>query len=374
MWIYWKYSAKRTIDIFILDKTVLNKKYQEHASLFWILNQSKYAKSDGKLYLPERDYYGFFPKGQGSFVISDIEHKTVNDLVNLAHKYDMVYYTDMYGIYSVEWHDEYFKDKPNALPDKVGERSKLIYGGLTHKELEFLKLMKQQKKLIINEFNIIASPTSSTIRKEFEKEFDIKWSGWVGRYFNVLDTSVNKELPLWLVRNYKQQNSNRWPFKKSGIAFVRDDDKVVILENKTHLENEVPCIYTSSNYVKYYNVAAEIEYPFWFDICTAGSSHKIVSEYRIKVNSKGDSILKQWKIPTVFPATIQNNQGYPYFYFAGDFADNPISIRTARFKHIAIFDFLFYQTDINKRSNFFWFYYRPLVTQIINDYYQTLSK
>jgi hypothetical protein len=230
--------------------------------------------------------------------------------------------------------------------------------------------MKAKKKLIINEFNIIASPTSYNIRKQYEKEFDINWSGWVGRYFDNLDTNINKELPNWLIRNYKEQNNNQWPFTMSGIAFVRNDDRIVILENKTHLRNEVPRIITNPNYVKLYGLTTSMKYPFWFDICSTGLKNDVISEYYILTNNKGDSTLNAWNIPKVFPAVIKSNQDYPYYYFAGDFCDNPISMKTSYYKHIEKFDFLFYKPSINERDSFFWRYYRPLVTKILKDYYE----
>lgn len=270
MWIWWAYTEKKKLNIFVLDKTVLNQTYQEHISFYWVLNKFRFVNNEGNKYSPEKDYYGFFQDGKGGYSIKDLESKSTQVLEKLADDYDMVYYTDLYGIYWDEWYNEYPHIKPELTPGKIGERSELIYGGLTKNELEFIKLMKLKKKLIINEFNIIASPTQNYIREEYEKEFDMKWLSWVGRYFDNLDTAVNKELPRWLIRNYKEQNNNQWPFTKSGIVFVRNDDKIVILENKTHLEKEVPYIYTSNDYAEYFKVAPEIKYPFWFDICSTG--------------------------------------------------------------------------------------------------------
>ncbi|MFA6618640.1 MAG: hypothetical protein WCT23_06200 [Candidatus Neomarinimicrobiota bacterium] len=373
MWLAWKYSEKKKIDIFILDKTVLNRTYQEHLSFNWVLNNNRFVKTNGHNFLPGNDYYGFFPDERGGYDIYDLESKSNKELEQLSYDYDMVYYIDLYGIYWAEWHSEYPYIKPEQSPFKVGERSELLYGGLTENELEFLKLMKAQKKLIINEFNIIASPTSYDLRKKYEKEFDINWSGWTGRYFASLDTNINKELPVWLVRNYKEQNNKQWPFKKSGIAFVRNDDKIVILENQTHLKYEIPMIITNSDYLELYDLPRVIKYSFWFDICSTGPKNDVISEYHILSNNKGDSILEKWNIPKDFPAVIKSNQDYPYFYFAGDFADNPISMRTSHYKYIKVFDFLFYKSVINERKSFFWLYYRPLLTKILKDYYKTIS-
>ncbi|MPL92722.1 hypothetical protein SDC9_38835 [bioreactor metagenome] len=373
MFLSWYFSPRKTLNVVIVDKTVLNTKYQEHMSFYWVLRQNRYVKSDGSFYNSEKDYYGFFPDGKGGYTINDLEEKSREDLVQLADANDMVYYTDLYGIYRIEWQNEYPQAKPDVKPGRMGERSELIYGGMSQNELEFLRIMKSRKKLIINEFNTFASPTSPEIRKEYEEEFDITWSGWVGRYFDNLDTTNNNEIPLWLIRNYKEQNNGQWPFKKSGIAFVRNDDRIVILENGTHLKNEVPHILTGTANSDYYNVISEIKYPFWFDICSSGESNEMVSEYKIETNEKGDSILKQWEIPANFPAVLKNKD-FPYYYFAGDFCDNPISVSSSNFRFVQNFDFLFYPSEIRERSSFFWKFYRPMLNKILDDYYNSLTK
>ena len=365
----WKYSKKKASNVFILDKTVLNHTHQEHISFNWVLNNHRLVKPDGNIYTPMHDYYGFFPDEKGGYEIYDIKSKTKQEVEQLSLDHDMIYYTDAYGMYWAEWYDEYPHIKPKYPPIDVGERSPLIYGGLNRNELELLRLMKNQRKLIINEFNIIASPTPHYLRLRYENEFDMKWSGWVGRYFDDLDTNVNKELPDWLVNNYLEQNNYQWPFTKSGIAFVRNDDKIIILENETHLNHEVPIIITKPEYLKPYNLPTALKYSFWFDICSTGPKNDIISEYHIMSNYKGDSTLNRWNIPNVFPAVLKSNQDYPYYYFAGDFADNSITMGTSYYKHIEKFDFLFYRRGITERKSFFWLYYRPLVSKILKDYY-----
>jgi len=373
MFLTWYFSPRKTLRVVILDKTVLNQKFQEHISFYWVLKHNRYVKSDGSFYEPDKDYFGFFPDGKGGYTIEDLEEKSHEYLVQLADANDMVYYTDLYGIYRIEWLNEYPQSKPDVKPGRMGERSELIYGGMSQNELGFLRIMKNKRKLILNEFNTFASPTSPEIRKEYEEEFDITWTGWVGRYFDNLDTTNNKEIPLWLIRNYKEQNNGQWPFKKSGIAFVRNDDRIVILENETHLKNEIPHILTGQANADYYNVTGEIKYPFWFDICRAGESNEVVSTYKIETTEKGASVLKQWGIPVSFPAVLMNKD-YPYYYFAGDFSDNPVSLSSSVFKYVHNFDFLFYPAEIHERSSFFWKFYRPMLEKILDDYNNSMQK
>lgn len=361
MFLVWFLKPEKKLNVFILDKTVLTNNVQEHISLSWILNYEKYIHSITGKYNPVSDYLGFFPDGKGEYSIRDLEKYSKMQLDSVANVYDVAYYTDLYGVYSNEWIAQYYPEKTRD-ERFISQRSTKYYGGLTKKELDFLRLMKKKHKLIINEFNIIASPTSSAIRYEYEKEFGVHWSGWVGRYYDNLDTLVNLDIPRWLIDNYKKDNQQRWPFSKSGIAFIREDDKIVILENKTHLNVEVPFIYTNETDAKHYGIKAKMKYPFWFDIVKADSNFHLISEYKIDPNSLGDSIMSAWNIPKTFPAAIYNNN---YYYLAGDFCDNQINLRSSYFENIHIFTFVTATKELNERDSFFWKYYRPLTTTIL---------
>jgi hypothetical protein len=373
MWLLWKHTPEKPISIFILDKTVLTKNYQEHASLFELLKNNKFVKADSSFYDISTDYYGFFPDGKGYYSISDLAQKDSNQLDSIATVYDMLYYTDLYGIYKAEWFTAYPERANDSYFGEIGDRSQSLYGGMHQNDLYLLQQMKEKNKLIINEFNIIASPTKKALREKYENEFGVQWTGWVGRYFDNLDTLINKELPRWLIDNYVKDN-NEWPFKNAGIAFVRNDDKVVILENKTHLNIEVPIIHTDKTEAKRYCVAKKMKYPFWFDIVTTDTRNDVVSNYHISPNEVGDSILTTWNIPTEFPAVLRSNQPYPYYYFAGDFADNPISLKTATFKHLHIFSSLLYSSSVAERYSFYWKFYKPMTSKIIHDYYTKINQ
>jgi len=52
---------------------------------------------------------------------------------------------------------------------------------------------KQLKKLIVTEFNLYDAPTNGLIREKVESLFDIKWSGWTGKYFSIDHQEYKKE-------------------------------------------------------------------------------------------------------------------------------------------------------------------------------------
>ncbi len=362
MFLLWRFSPRRMMVMAIIDKTVLNKDAQEHVSLNWVLNQEKFTKGDRQLYQPGRDYYGFFPEGDQKYRLKGLERFTESQLDQLSTEARAAYVTDAYGIYRNEWYKK--------GDDK--ERSGMIYGGMSPQDLYLLRKMKEHHKLIITEFNCMGSPTAHPVRISFEKLFGIRWTGWVGRYFDSFDTTVNRELPAWLVRNYRQQHEGQWPFTQSGIAFVHVNEKVVILENKTDLDNELPQIRASEEGRAHYGLPSKIKYPFWFDIIDIDTSfNHAVAHFSIDATNKGKAILDHYGVPLRFPAvTAHINKDYRFFYFSGDFCDNPVAMSSSYFKGIGFFKwFMYNKYDPQERKSFFWAFYRPVVTTILNDYY-----
>ena len=367
MWLFWLFTPKTRMVAAIIDKTVLTTSGQEHISLTWILNHEKLTKTTTKPYKIAEDYFGFFPLEKQNFRLKGLERFNTAQLVQLSEDADMVYFTDTYGIYNNEWNSQ----------GNNTERSGMLYGGMSPQDIELLKLMKEKGKLIITEFNSIGSPTHVETRKKFERLFAMRWTGWTGRFFENLDSTKNEELPKWLINNYKRAHNNQWPFKKSGVAFVNDKDQVVILEDGTDLNGPLPHITSTAYGQQHFGLPAKIKYTFWFDVIEPSVKTNItVANFNIHVNEKGRKLLNEYNLPSVFPAvTMHNGKDYRFYYFSGDFCDNPISMATSYFKGISFFRWMFYNTsNPMERSSFFWKFYKPLVTNILNEEQELKSK
>ncbi len=356
LWLAWLYTPAKKLNIAIIDKTVLTKNVQEHISFDWLLTNKKYTRKDGNFYLPKTDYFGFFPGTKKKYELKGLERFTSVEIDSIAQALDMAYFTDTYGIYKNEWQNT-----------NVMEHSGVLYGGMSVEDIELLKVLKARKKLIIAEFNTIASPTPITIRIYFEKLFGIKWTGWAGRYFDLLDTSVNQELPKWLKRGYVSQHHNTWPFKKSGIVFVKETGQIEILENNTHLNYEYPVIRSGETSVGRFGIHDRVPYPYWFDIMGTSTNNNIVSFYEINTNKKGDDILQKSGIPKQFPVVIERTEDCKFYYFAGDYSDNPITMSLAKFKFIDRLAASFTSNKGTSKNYFFWRFYAPLVSKIMEE-------
>jgi hypothetical protein len=367
MWLAWLLTPKTKLVVAIIDKTVLTPKGQEHISFDWILNHNRYTKTRKESYDPGADYFGFFPMPDEQFKIKGLERFSASQLNRLSDDADMVYVTDTYGIYKNEWYSG----------KNVSERSGMLYGGMSANDVALLRDMKSKHKLVVAEFNSIASPTTELVRSQFEQQFGMKWSGWTARFFESFDTLRNKELPKWLTRSYKRDNNNKWPFHRGGIAFVSNDDRVAILEDSTHLTNPVPQIITLGFGQKNLRLPAKYKYPFWFDVIIPDLSiNHVVSRFDINLNKQGIAELKKYGIPPTFPAILMHNApDYQFYYFSGDFCDNPINITTSYFKGINFFKSMFYDAGVpSERSGFFWNFYQPLMNNILNDYISGKNK
>lgn len=354
MFLIWYSQKPIKINAVIIDKTVYNKGAQEHNAITWILKNEKYTNEEGEYYEKNKNYYGFFPVSSDSFKIKDFEQWETEQLDSLAENSDVLFFADAYGVYENEW----------SKKNKINERSRLIYGGTTRKDVELLEFAKQKNKKIIAEFNLIASPTRGAERRKVQKMFDFEWSGWVGRYYDILDTTINADLPFWLKNSYTKQHAS-WPFKGAGIVFVHSDGKVEILDALKHLEDEDMYILTAEEYQDKLNLPHKMKYNFWFDVLSSVGENNVVSKYQIYSNSTGDSLLRSWGLSNDFPALIKSKDSN-FTYMCGDFADNDPGKYSALFKGAHLFKPMFIdKADKSARKYFFWEFYRPLVTSLL---------
>lgn len=363
-WLSWFLKNEKPLNIYILDKTVPTLDRVEHKSFNWILNHNRYVKPDGDLYNINQDYYGFFPIHSKSQEF-DFRSVRIHEIEDIATEYDMLYYTDTYGVYYNEWYKRGTKDV---------KHTQKVYGGLNQNDYLLLKEMKDRKKLIITEFNLYNAPTNGLIREKVETLFDLNWSGWTGKYFSSLDTTKVSRFPLWIVNLYMEQNNNQWPFKEAGIVLVHKFGTIAVLELGTHLTGEIPVIVANQKAIEKFGVPEKAYYSQWFDITFAKNKKDVIANFNIQVNSKGDSILRKYNLKPVFPAVIEHDNDYKFYYFGGDFAENDIHNKTAFFEGYHNIASVISRDSYKNTDKFYWQFYVPMMTRILEEYYKTLER
>ena len=352
----WFMTPASPDNLFILNKTVATPAAQERASLFWILNHKQLELPNGERYDRQQDYFGFFPGADLTFTTRDIEDFSGARIDSLADTLDGAYFLDTYGVYANDYYGR--ETHPNQL----------IYGGLYKNDLDLLTALKDRGKLIITEFNILGESTPPNARKRFLQEFGLKWTGWSGRYFDSLDSLQGAGIPPWIFDLQRQQSGQAWPYKRSGIILVNANDDLIVLESGQQLLRKVPVIKTRALYAQEFNLPDSVNYISWFDIVyAADDQNELVATLQLPVTAAGDSLLLAHGLGSVFPAILAHvAEDYQFYYFAGDFSDNRVVPASAYFKGVHWLQILFYNPDnVLDRRAFFWQYYRPLVSAIL---------
>ncbi len=362
MLVKWVFQPRKEMNILILDKTVPTFLRENHRSFNWILTHEKYIKSDKKRYNFTKDYYGFFPLKPKRSKQYEIKRIRLSKVIEMADSFDMAYYADTYGVYFNDWYQGNNRTR----------RSRKIYGGTNNNDYLFLKEMKKRKKMIIGESNILAYPTDLLERTKTENLFDLHWTEWLGKYFTSLDSVKNPGFPKWIMDIYRQQYHKPWAFKNAGIVFVSFNNRVVVLEDQKDLDFEIPYIYTNEYGQKKYGLPYKVAFPYWFEVVDPGNN-KVVSYFKIHVNDIGDSLLTSNSIPDEFPAVLESSTDYPHYYFAGNFAKNPIKMRSSYFAGYEKVCQMVGVPFIQKGRYFYWHFYQPLMTHIINTYYSDIK-
>lgn len=361
----WYFWPKKQYTAAIIDKTVMSAEGQEHSSFHWVLNHNRFVKTGSIRYQIDRDYFGFFPQEDTLYDLKGLERFSKEALNVLSDDADLLYLTDAYGIYKQDWFARYTDAKKG-----------LLYGGLSEQDMEFIRLMKRKHKPVITEFNCLASPTPQTIREEFESLYKVSFTGWTGRYFDSLDETKNQELPQWMLTNYKSQNNGTWNFTRDGLVLVHETGTVVILENEVDLREVLPFITASQKGQQHLSLPERETYPFWFEIIQNDAEvNTNYADFNLAVTASGKRKLAAHNIPEVFPAVVgHTGTDYTFFYMAGDFSDNPIGYTTSYFKGIDLIKSFFYNTqEPSDRGGFFFNFYKPMLTEILEEAYSGVS-
>lgn len=355
----WYAQPKGNYGVLVVNKTAITHSFREHQSIHWLLNHFKYRTVHGSTYDDSEDYLGFFPPDeQKSYYTKDFNAYSHTQLDSILAKNHLIYFADTYGV---------FENDSNSDSEKTF--SKKIYGGMDGADLDFLKRSIDLEKDIIAEFNTIASPTPKQVRLDFEKLTEIKWTGWIARHFDELDTLLNDELPSWLVEGYVKQHQGKWDLEGSGMVFIHENGRIEILREKIDLAHTVPNLMTTSVNQKKYNLPELVKYPYWIDIMLVSRDYEVISYYDISPTAEGLALLQDMGLPRYFPAAVVKPIGKGrFYYFCGDYADNLITGKAYHYFGIGFLYRMFLSSDdYSQRNSFFWNYYFPLMEVILRD-------
>ncbi|GAB2486145.1 hypothetical protein GCM10008929_08640 [Alkalibacterium psychrotolerans] len=352
-YILWHSSSGRNLDVLILDKTVPDQTYREHKGITWALNHYKYTKDDDSEYDLASDYVGFHPQDDNNYYITSL-----TDTSEKTH--DLIYMADTYGVYEEEFYGK----------SQEGNRSELIYGGLTMEDVAFVETaVFEDQTTLIAEFNSFASPTEAAVQQRFSSLLGLEWNGWIGRYFQDLNGNDNDEIPNWVMANYEQQTEEEWLFSGPGLVFVRDDDFIVVLEEGKDFEgNGVSFEFTEAGEA-IFDGALTSRYDYWFDVIEATDAD-ILAEYNLGLTEEGKEKLDEFSISDDFPAvTYRSHQGTPLYYFAGDYADLDSTPSFYQYRGLDRLNQAISRLQYRGDTSFYYRAYLPMMRHILTTIY-----
>lgn len=373
----WKNKAENDLKVFVIDKSVPNELYREHAALFWVLNHNKTSPINyERPWTLNRDYLGYYPKptplpnAPPSPTPSPYGEKLKAEHLKGS---DMLFVADSYGVYTLDLEEAEKKEERKVLgldlstlkAEEATDYSAKIYGGFDGGEVGVIENYYKQGHHLIGEFNTFASPTEGGNRTRLENLFGVKWSGWAGRFFE--DLSNRNEVPGWAFRNWKKHYGTDWKFEGPGFLLTHEDSRITVLEEKHDVEiwglrildvkEKHPLMKDAYNDVPFY---------FWFDIVEPKEGSEVLATYKFKLMPSGKAKFKKLGIPEQFPSVIVSAMKPLKVYMAGDFSDNKVD--RGPYYVAGLPEFNAFGRMPEKRKNqeaFFWEFYNPLVRNII---------
>lgn len=352
----WVFLPSKTLDLIVIDKTVPKDTYQEHAGLFWTLNHLKYKKSTNDSYDLKKDYLGYFPgETDNSGSVNDLQGNSETEIRDLVKKHDLIYFTDSYGVYE----GDFSKNQDVLLTKK-------IYGGLDNSDIQLIRMAKEEDKVLVAEYNTMASPTTKSFRMEFENLMGVKWTGWIARYFDDFDTLNNTLIPKWMIRQYQRQHES-WDLSGPGLIFIKESGEIEAFLHSQDYQNKIPLVRTQKINKHGFNLPEVVPYPDWFDVVMIERDYQVISYYDIDPTVDGVQRLRRMGLPRFFPAAIVRNTGNAtQYYFAGDYSDIRGNFGSPYFFGLpTLWRGLYAASDYSDQQGFFWNYYHPLISQIL---------
>ncbi len=346
----------RELRMVVVDKTVPFENRIEHRSLYWLLNHLSLVQSDGTRFDRDEDYRGAFPGP----IPGDPPERTESLTREDTEANDVIYLADTYGVYREDL--ESGEEMKAAL-----ERSPKIYGGLEFDEARVVQEAFRSGKTILAEFNSMASPTGGGPRRILEETVGVRWTRWIGRYFASLES--REEVPEWMRRNYRNEWKREWEFRGPGYVLVRDDDAIEVLTVGNEAKRVSLRLSRAEPHDPLLRKAGDnIAYPYWFDVVTPDSDVEVLATYTWDLTDKGFARLRARGLPATFPAVTRKlgPGGGTAYYFAGDFADNPMSDRRVPLAGYLTVKRWTESVRMGPSENeFYWTFYVPMMERIL---------
>ncbi len=247
------------------------------------------------------------------------------------------------------------------------ERSPKIYGGLEPAEAEAAAAAVRAGKVLVAEFNTLGSPTGERARALLEETLGVDWTGWIGRWFTRLDD--RGEVPEWMRRDYEREWKRPWEFTGPGFVLMQGDAHCEVLRAPEEVAAIGLTLHTEPPLDPLLAQVREgTPYPYWFDIVTARPGTRALAAFHWHTTPAGTARLRARSLPERFVAVTRRALpgAGPAYYFAGDFADNPMHDRAVPFAgYPAVRRWMEAARLSPAEDSFYWRFYAPMMTRLL---------
>jgi hypothetical protein len=237
---------------------------------------------------------------------------------------------------------------------------RLLFGGLTLKDVEMLEGAARGGATLVGEFNTAAQPTADSIRTRAARLFGFTWSGWTGRR----SADLMRDVPPWARTAWQRQSGLPWRHHGPGVVLVHLDGRVVVL-TADHLRG-VGLEINPTRAGDSLGMRAAPAPEGWFDLVEPAGA-VVLASYAWQLKPRGDSTLAVNGIPRRASAALAHKAGAARtYYLAGDFANVP---RIPTWTELRWGPSLYRALPgwwIPPQDAFFWRGYVPLLTSILN--------
>ncbi|MBN1132629.1 MAG: hypothetical protein JXA39_06120 [Bacteroidales bacterium] len=346
----WYFKKGKELEIFFVNKSILNFKGTENKSFNWILNNQKILRPGKFPYDLKIQYFGTHIDGENNRII----YPRLSDLDRLVEKTDLVYYADISGIPASEL-------KMSEPP----EQDKLLYGGFNNTDYFLSRKAFDKGTKYIAECNFFGVPTDPLMRFNIEQLTDIYWLGWIGKY--VLDLSAVSEDDICY--NYREIYHSRtgqtWNFSGPGLILIdRLNDRVIVFREGHEINSLQGFIHAHDEAILRFNLPELTCFSGWFSLLHPGKN-KTLCTFDFRPSEIGRAILKENGLPDTFPALIERNNHF--YLLAGDFGKSEVRLCFSRIYGINHIIDAAKRKRFDRASNFFYTFYKPLITGILEE-------
>jgi hypothetical protein len=200
-----------------------------------------------------------------------------------------------------------------------------------------------------------------------ERILGVRWTRWIGRFFAEL--SDEEEVPQWMRDNYEREWNRPWLFSGPGYVLLQDDTHCEVLRVGPESERIGLTIERTRPVDPLLAKAHDgVSYPYWFDVVEPAADSEVLAWFQWHLTDEGSTRLLDRGLPQRFPAVVRrSHDSAPSFYFAGDFADNPMSDRRVP---LAGYPGLKRGIESIKlapsKDSFYWTFYFPMMTRLLD--------